>query len=145
MHSFLTSFVLALSLFVQSAVSQESTAAPTTTGNIDISREVLAAKLSPMPLARIEVEVQGWMDLLVATNTKISENKIAELGGSPNADLKSRLIAEQDKAVRGLGAALEAMKALGGDPANYEKYIAASSGLDLSDASGFSCGSNVLT
>jgi small conductance mechanosensitive channel len=137
MHSFLTSFVLVLSLFVQSAVSQESTAAPTTTGNIDISREVLAAKLSPMPLARIEVEVQGWMDLLVATNTKISENKIAELGGSPNADLKSRLIAEQDKAVRGLGAALEAMKALGGDPTNYEKYIAASSGLDLSDASGF--------
>lgn len=132
----LTLFVLAFSFSAQSVLAQDPPL-PTTTADIDISAEVLAAKLRPMPLNLVEVEAEGWMALLVAANTKLSENKVAELTGTGNEAVKTAVLAEQATVLKRLNLAVEAVKARGGDPTKIEQYIAASSGLGLADASAF--------
>jgi len=137
MHRFFTPFVLALTLLASLASSQDAKPSATTTGNIDVSKDELTVQLSWMPLDKVEIEVQGWMAELEKVNKALSANKVNELGGTANAAEKQSLMTQQDKVLRSLRTAIAAMEARGGDPKQYEQYIAASSGIDMSDASGF--------
>ncbi|MCP4248143.1 MAG: mechanosensitive ion channel [bacterium] len=126
--------------------------APVTTADPQIQIENLKSLLLPLTQAELVIEANGWRDLVKQKVTEISQAEIASrtpieaVGAAKQADdapeaaadTKAKLqqdlvrLREQRTAlIDRFNAVLTALKAKGGDVAQYEVYVAAVTGISL--------------
>ncbi len=127
----LTRFVAILALCAFSLPAQDAPKPQTT--DLKITPSVLEKKLAPMLLADVQVEVDGWVAELVKQNKAVSDKQIEaeQATGAAKSTAQGEIQTLSDERVRLLdrvNVALAAFEAKGGDRAEIDKYIAASTG-----------------
>jgi len=135
-------FIFLLSAFA-SAESAEPKPAPTTTASPEIPVKELQYRLVPMTKDDLQVEAEGWLELLKAHAAKISQVQIDAMNAE--GDAKTTLLADVTKLQEQQTALMDRVKAVieglgtkGGEVETYDKYLAAVSGIkvDVTDAGG---------
>ena len=135
-------FAFLLPVFA-SAESTEPKPVPTTTANPEISVKELQYRLVPLTKDDLQVEAEGWLELLKAHAAKISQVQIDAMNAE--GDAKTTLLADVTKLQEQQTALMDRVKAVieelgtkGGEVETYDKYLAAVSGIkvDVTDAGG---------
>jgi len=109
---------------------------PITTNNPTISINELEFRLKPLTKDDLSIEADGWLKVLKQHGEKLSEVQIAALNAEDEEKSKlfkslSHLEGEQDALADRLRAVIEEFKRKGGKADDYESYVTAISGLDL--------------
>lgn len=106
------------------------------TAAAEVELEVLDLQLRPLRLAELEVEAEAWVALLAAKNAEISAKRIEQRSaeGELRTTLTNEISALSDERTRitdRVNRVLAAITERGGDVDAHEKYIAASTGLEI--------------
>ena len=145
-----------LAIVIPATYAQDPTAA--TTADPTITTEELALLVKPLTADELVVEADAWLAMLRAKVAEISQKRIeikrqnqqaatpppgADTAAAAPAEEKTSLLEQVNKLSEErialtdrLNVVLNELELKGGDPANYTKYVAAVSGLqvDVSDA-----------
>jgi hypothetical protein len=131
-----TGVTLAVMLFVAMSGAAEPPK-PTTIDHPQIAIADLDLLARPLTKAQLLVEAEGWLGLLQAKVTEISQAEIA-IGRAADDEAKARLReavtqlrTERTQLIERLNVVLAALKAKGGAAADYDAYISAVSGIDI--------------
>lgn len=114
----------------------ESPASPATTTASDpeISKDILALSLDPLTKDELSIEVEAWMDLLKEKSKEIAASEIEILRNKGDeTEIRTnlnKLREEKSLIIARARIALEAYEVKGGDIEEYNKYLAAVTGID---------------
>lgn len=122
--------LLALLAVAMPALSQDKDGYKATTTTLEgaekVDLAVLKKAIKPLTQEEMLAEAEAWLGVLVAKNKEIAGN---------TGDTSAQII-EQSTIVTRLETVTKALTARGGDAVKFDQYVAASTGPDLSDASG---------
>ena len=123
--------------------SAEPKPAPTTTANPEMPVKELNYRLVPLTKDELEVEAEGWLELLKDHAAKISQVQIDAMNAEGDAKAKlladiTKLQEQQTVLIDRVKAVVEELKIKGGEGDTYDKYLRAVSGIkvDVTDAGG---------
>ncbi len=137
-RAFASALALSLSLLAQQGDQQGP--APQTAGDPAVDTKVLELQLRPLRLAQVQAEAEAWLELLAQKNADIAQRQIdlRTAEGDARATLSNQLAEDntaQTRLVDRLNIVLDALEARGGEVEKYEKYVSASTGFGIADAS----------
>ncbi len=127
----LTSFLCFL-LLIGSAIGQEDTPKPTTTGDVKVERSALELQLTPLTKDELTIEVEGWLDILKAKVVQVvkQESIVRTADAAQKSavlDAAQLLENQRIEIVDRLTDTIEMYRRKAGDPtkiADWQAYIA---------------------
>jgi small conductance mechanosensitive channel len=122
--------VLAALILSAAAPAQEATTVPPDlSAALELDTSILKAQLRPLTKDTVALELDGWLELLRAECTRISEVEVAVIRASGEAEVEElneervKLRGERSKLIERVDVVIAALEAKGGDVEEARAYV----------------------